>query len=95
MLYGELLKIHHSPIIKLNWAVAVAMASEPSRGLKILDELDMIDALQNYHLYHSARADLLRRSGHLDAARTAYQQALRLAQNDVERAFLLRCLEEV
>lgn len=95
MLYGELLKIHHSSIIKLNWAVAVAMASEPSRGLKILDEPDMVDALHNYHLYHSARADLLRRSGNLGAARTAYQQALLLAQNDVERAFLCRCLEEL
>jgi RNA polymerase sigma-70 factor (ECF subfamily) len=95
MLYGELIKIHHSPVVKLNWAVAVAMASEPARGLTILDESDIAEALQNYHLYHSARADLLRRAGDRCAARTAYQQALHLAQNDVERAFLRRCLAEL
>lgn len=94
MLYGELVKIHHSPVVKLNWAVAVAMASEPARGLMILDELAIADALRNYHLYHSARADLLRRAGDTCAARAAYQQALHLVQNDVERAFLHRCLED-
>lgn len=93
ILYGELLKIHHSPVVKLNWAVAVAMASEPARGLKILDEPDIADALRDYHLYYSARADLHRRAGNLCEARAAYQQAFDLAQNNVERAFLRRCLE--
>lgn len=95
MLYSELVKRHRSLVVRLNWAVAVAMASEPARGLEMLDELDATGDLKKYHLFHATRADLLRRAGHWQAASEAYQQALSLAQNDVERAFLNRRLAEV
>ncbi|HEV2662077.1 MAG TPA: RNA polymerase subunit sigma-24, partial [Ktedonobacteraceae bacterium] len=80
---------------KLNWAVALAMASEPARGLSVLAELDATGSLQRYYLFHSARADLLRRAEDWQAAYDAYLKALDLAQNAVERAFLQRRLVEV
>jgi RNA polymerase sigma-70 factor (ECF subfamily) len=95
MLYSELVKIHHSLVVRLNWAVAVAMASEPARGLEMLDELDATGDLKKYHLFHATRADLLRRAGNWQAASDAYRHALNLAQNTVERAFLNRRLAEV
>ncbi len=95
MLYGELLKRNNSLVIKLNWAVALAMASEPARGLSVLGELDTSGSLQRYYLFHAARADLLRRAADWQAAHDAYLKALDLVQNSVERAFLLRRLEEV
>ena len=95
MLYGELLKRNNSLVIKLNWAVALAMASEPARGLSVLTELDDTGSLQRYYLFHSARADLLRRAEDWQAAYDAYLKALDLAQNAVERAFLQRRLKEV
>ena len=97
MLYSELVKRHPSLVVRLNWAVAVAMASEPARGLEMLDELDATGDrdLKKYHLFHATRADLLRRAGNWQAAAEAYHQALNLAQNTVERAFLNRRLTEV
>ncbi|MEO8971399.1 MAG: RNA polymerase sigma factor [Ktedonobacteraceae bacterium] len=95
MLYSELVKRHPSLVVRLNWAVAVAMASEPARGLEMLDELDATGDLKKYHLFHATRADLLRRAGNWQAASDAYGQALNLAQNTVERAFLNRRLAEV
>jgi RNA polymerase sigma-70 factor, ECF subfamily len=95
MLYGELLKRNNSLVIKLNWAVALAMASEPERGLSVLAELDATGSLQRYYLFHSARADLLRRAEDWQAAYDAYLKALELAQNTVERAFLQRRIKEV
>jgi RNA polymerase sigma-70 factor (ECF subfamily) len=95
MLYSELVKIHHSLVVRLNWAVAVAMASEPARGLEMLDELDATGDLKKYHLFHATRADLLRRAENWQASAEAYRQALKLAQNSVERAFLNRRLTEV
>jgi RNA polymerase sigma-70 factor (ECF subfamily) len=95
MLYGELIKRNNSLVIRLNWAVALAMASEPARGLSVLDELNANEGLQRYYLFHSARADLLRRAGDWQAAHDAYLQALNLTQNSVERAFLQRRLTEV
>ncbi len=95
MLYGELIKRNNSLVIRLNWAVALAMASEPSRGLSVLAELNATEGLQRYYLFHSARADLLRRAGDWQAAHDAYLQALNLTQNSVERAFLQRRLTEV
>jgi RNA polymerase sigma-70 factor, ECF subfamily len=95
MLYGELLKRNNSLVIKLNWAVALAMASEPARGLSVLAELDATGSLQRYYLFHSARADLLRRAEDWQAAYDAYLKALELAQNAVERAFLQRRIKEV
>lgn len=91
-LYGVLARMQPSPVIELNRAVAVAMADGPHAGLRLLDRPELAAALQSYHLYHAARADLLRRSGDMPAATTAYQQALDHCQNVVERAFLQRRL---
>jgi RNA polymerase sigma-70 factor (ECF subfamily) len=78
--------------VELNRAVAVAMADGPAAGLAALDD---IGALEEYHLFHAARADLLRRLGRRDEAETAYVQALELATNPAERRFLERRLREV
>jgi RNA polymerase sigma-70 factor (ECF subfamily) len=92
LLYGELVNHNPSLVVKLNWAVAVAMASTPAKGLIMLAELDTDGGLENYYLFHAARADLLRRAGDFAAARAAYTQALNLTQNSVEQNFLQRRL---
>ena len=84
-LYGELVRLQPSPIVELNRAVAVAMAEGPEAGLAAIEA---IDGLEGYRHFHSARADLLRRLGRTEAARTAYERALTLAPTDAERAFL-------
>ena len=91
-LYGELARVQPSPVVELNRAVAVAMADGPEAGLARLDGLD---ELERYHLLHATRADLLRRLGRRNEAAAAYRQALALATNPVERAFLERRLAEV
>ncbi len=95
MLYGELVKKNPSLVVKLNWVVAFAMASEPARGLALLAELNTDKGLQKYYLFHAARADLLRREGDKLAASDAYYQALGLTQNAVEQAFLKRRIAEL
>jgi RNA polymerase sigma-70 factor (ECF subfamily) len=90
-LYGDLAQRQPSPVIDLNRAVAVAMADGPEAGLELLDDLP----LERYHLFHAARADLLRRAGRPSDARTAYERAHELATNDAERAFLARRLGEL
>jgi RNA polymerase sigma-70 factor (ECF subfamily) len=90
-LYARLAALDPSPVIELNRAVAVAMAEGPERGLALIDA---IAGLDGYHLLHSARADLLRRLGRGDAARAAYERALALAVNPVEREFLVRRLRD-
>jgi len=89
-LYTALLKIHPSPVIEVNRAVAIAMARSPEEGLALLDRLAARDELAEFHLLPAARADLLRRLGRFDAAAEAYRRALALAANDVERRFFLR-----
>jgi RNA polymerase sigma-70 factor (ECF subfamily) len=89
-LYAELARRQPSPVVELNRAVAVAMAEGPEAGLDLLDGLP----LEGYHLFHAARADLLRRAGRVGEASRAYERALELAVNDTERAFLQRRLEE-
>jgi RNA polymerase sigma-70 factor (ECF subfamily) len=91
-LYGELARLAPSPIVELNRAVAVAMASGLDEGLDLIGQ---IEGLDDYHLLHAARADLLRRLGRRDEAVGAYRRALALAPNPVERAFLERRLSEV
>ena len=91
-LYGVLAALQPSPVVELNRAVAIAFADGPERGLELLGE---IDGLEGYHLFHSARADLLRRLGRLDEASDAYRAALELAEEPVERRFLERRLAEV
>lgn len=94
-LYGLLQRMTPSPVIELNRVVAVAMADGPLAGLALLDRPEMQQALSDYHLFHAARADLLRRAGRLTEASSAYRQALSLCQNERERAYLHRRLAEV
>ena len=92
LLYGRLGCLAPSPVVELNRAVAVAMADGPARGLELIDG---INGLDGYRHLHSARADLLRRLGRGEEAAAAYRQALELATQQAERAFLERRLTEV
>jgi RNA polymerase sigma-70 factor (ECF subfamily) len=94
-LYHALLKIHPSPIVEVNRAVAIAMAHTPQDGLALLDALATREQLAGFHLLPAARADLLRRLGRREESAEAYRQALALATNEVERRFLRRRLNEV
>ena len=85
LLYGRLAELVPSPVVELNRAVAVAMADGPKAGLELLDA---ISGLDDYYLYHSARADFLRRLGR--SAASDYERALALAPSEVERDFLRR-----
>jgi predicted RNA polymerase sigma factor len=91
-LYGELAAQTPSPIVELNRAVAVAMADGPAAGLSVLEPL--APDLDHYHLFHAARADLLRRLDRSDEARDAYERALELVTNPAERRFLERRLQD-
>jgi RNA polymerase sigma-70 factor (ECF subfamily) len=91
-LYGVLAQETPSPVVELNRAVAVAMADGPGAGLALLER---IDGLEDYHLLHSTRADLLRRLGRSEESAAAYGRALELSTNPVERRFLARRLAEV
>ncbi|HEV2903191.1 MAG TPA: RNA polymerase sigma factor [Gaiellaceae bacterium] len=84
-LYDNLARLSPSPIVELNRAVAVAMAEGADRGL---DLIDRIEGLNDYHLLHAARADLLRRLDRREEAAAAYDRALELATNAAERRFL-------
>jgi RNA polymerase sigma-70 factor (ECF subfamily) len=90
--YELLERIDPSPVVRLNRAVAVALAGDVDAGLAVIDE---IEGLDDYAYLHSARADLLRRLERHDEAATAYARALELTDNARERAFLERRLEEV
>lgn len=94
-LYDLLEQLMPSPIVSLNRAVAVAMAKGPQPALELIDELAASGELDDYHLLHAARADMLRRLGSNDEAAASYETALRLATNDGERRFLERRLNEV
>ncbi|HEY5838177.1 MAG TPA: RNA polymerase sigma factor, partial [Pyrinomonadaceae bacterium] len=87
-LYDRLASLQPSPIVSLNRAVAVAMADGPERGLRLIDDLMASGELDDYHLLHAARADLLRRSGSNKEAAASYTRALELTSNDAERRFL-------
>jgi RNA polymerase sigma-70 factor (ECF subfamily) len=89
-LYGRLATLQPSPVVELNRAAAVAMADGPETGLRMLVPLQT--DLDRYHLFHSAKADLLRRAGRTDDAVEAYRRALDLTTNDAERRFLERRL---
>jgi RNA polymerase sigma-70 factor (ECF subfamily) len=90
-LYAQLARQTPSPVVELNRAVAVAMADGPEQGLALMRDLP----LDEYHLYHAARADLLRRLERIDEAAAAYRRALELAQTEPERRFLSRRLAEI
>jgi RNA polymerase sigma-70 factor, ECF subfamily len=92
LLYGRLLDFTPSPVIELNRAVAVALAHGPEDGLLLVDA---IEGLGDYYLYHSTRADLLRRLGRGRESAASYERALELAPSEVERRFLeSRLLQE-
>jgi RNA polymerase sigma-70 factor (ECF subfamily) len=95
LLYDQLLRIHPSPVVELNRAVAIAMYEGPEQGLRLIDDLLAREQLANYHLAHSARADLCRRLGRIPEARASYEKALALVQQEPERRFLAKRLEEL
>lgn len=94
-LYDLLQRVQPSPIVSLNRAVAVAMVSGPQAALALIDAVAAGGELDNYHLLHAARADLLRRLGSAPEAARSYERALELAANESERRFLTRRLHEV
>jgi RNA polymerase sigma-70 factor (ECF subfamily) len=87
-LYDQLVRLDPSPIIALNRAIAVAELDGPEVALAAVNRLD--DKLAGYHPYHAARAELLRRLGHSQKAREAYNKAIELAGNTAEIAYLTR-----
>jgi RNA polymerase sigma-70 factor, ECF subfamily len=93
-LYARLAAFDRSPVIELNRAVAVAMAEGPEAGLELIEPLTG-GKLDDYHLLHATRADLLRRLGRAGEAAAAYRRAAELASNPTERAFLERRLAEL
>jgi RNA polymerase sigma-70 factor, ECF subfamily len=94
-LYVELYALSRSPVIALNHAVAVAMSEGIEKGLRRVDEVGAEGALDDYHLFHAARADLLRRLGRQPEAIKAYSRALELTRNPVEQNYLRRRLIEL
>jgi len=94
-LYDLLEQAQPSPIVSLNRAVAVAMVEGPQTGLALVDAIAASNDLDNYHLLHAVRADLLRRLGSQAEAAKSYERALALVTNDSERRFLERRLRGV
>ena len=94
-LYDLLAQLQPSPVVDLNRAVAVAMRDGPAAGLTLLDAILARGELADYHLAHSARAELCRRLDRPDEARAAYQKALSLTRQEPERRFLARRLAEL
>ncbi|HEY7099702.1 MAG TPA: RNA polymerase sigma factor [Terriglobales bacterium] len=94
-IYEILERAQPSPIVTLNRAVAVAMAQGPREALLLIDQLTLSSDLENYHLLHAARADLLRRIGSNVESAESYRRALALVTNDSERRYLERRLKEV
>jgi RNA polymerase sigma-70 factor (ECF subfamily) len=94
-LYDILLRIEPTPVVELNRAVAVAMASGAAAGLALIDEILVRGDLAEYHLAHSARADLCRRLGRRADAIAAYERSLALTKQEPERRFLMRRLAEL
>jgi RNA polymerase sigma-70 factor, ECF subfamily len=94
-LYDALAQAEPSPIIDLNRAVAVAMRDGPAAGLALIDGILESGDLADYHLAHSARAELLRRLGRTQEARASYQRAIALARQEPERRFLERRLGDL
>ena len=93
-LYDVLLGARPSPVVELNRAAAVAMRDGPGAGLALIDAILARGDLVDYHLAHSARAELSRRLGRTEDARASYQRALRLARQEPERRFLEKRLAE-
>ncbi len=90
--YDELERLDPSPVVRLNRAIAIAIAGEPARGLALLDE---VQGLADYRYFHVARADLLRRVGAAEEAAEAYERAIALTGVGPERRFLEGRLREL
>ncbi|HEY6931287.1 MAG TPA: RNA polymerase sigma factor [Thermoanaerobaculia bacterium] len=88
-LYDELARVAPSPVVELNRAVAVSMASGPAAGLELIDRLASEPSLKAYHLLPSVRGDLLRKLGRRDEARVEFERAAEMTRNARERALLL------
>jgi RNA polymerase sigma-70 factor (ECF subfamily) len=87
-LYDQLVRIQPSPVVQLNRAVAIAMRDGPEAGLAHIDAVMEHGELANYYLAHSARADMFRRLGRTAEAKSSYERALALTQQEPERQFL-------
>ena len=94
-LYQELLRISSSPVVALNHAAAVAMAEGFEKGLALIEAAGAGGKLEDYYLFHAARADLLRRLERLGEAHSAYERALSLSTNRVEQNYIRRRLAEL
>ncbi len=88
-LYQALARLAPSPVVELNRAVAVSMASGPAAGLELVDQLTSEPSLESYHLLPSVRGDLLAKLGRFDEARTEFERAASLTRNARERDLLL------
>ncbi|HWX40046.1 MAG TPA: RNA polymerase subunit sigma-24, partial [Blastocatellia bacterium] len=95
LLYERLMQLIPSAIVALNHAVAVAMCEGFERGLSLIEEAGESGQLDDYYLFHAARADLLRRLNRPEEAAEAYRRALTLTTNRVEQQYLRRRLTEV
>ena len=93
--YDLLLELNDTPVVRLNRAVAVAMGEGLESGLAEMDALSTEKVMSTYHLFHAARADLLRRLGRGPESRTAYREALRFTTSPVERRYLERRLAAI
>ncbi len=93
-LYGQLEQFLPTPVVELNYAVAVGMARGPAAGLPLVEALEASGKLAGYHLLPATRADFLRRLGRLPEAAAAYAEALELTSTDAERRYLTRRLAE-
>jgi RNA polymerase sigma-70 factor (ECF subfamily) len=93
-LYERLMRISASPVIALNYAAAVAMSDGPKTGLQLIESAGAGGRLEQYYLFHAARADLLRRLHRFDEAHTAYKRALSLTTNGVEQNYIRKRLAE-
>ena len=94
-LYNVLLQAEPSPVVELNRAVAVAMRDGPQSGLELIDVILSRGDLEDYHLAHSARAELCRRLGKKAEAQVSYERAILLVQQDPERRFLQKRLGQL
>jgi RNA polymerase sigma-70 factor, ECF subfamily len=94
-LYDVLLRVEASPVVELNRAAAIAMRDGPAVGLALIDAILARGELADYHLAHSARADLCRRLGRTPEAIDAYERALKLTTQAPERRFIERRLAEL
>jgi RNA polymerase sigma-70 factor (ECF subfamily) len=94
-LYGRLTNLCPSPVVALNRAAAIAMAEGAEKGLLLIEQLGASEQLSDYHLFHAARADLLRRLHRNTEAAEAYARALALTRNPIEQRFLRRRLVQL